>query len=202
MLRGRLTEEEYADWKTYLTESLAFIREVNVSGFLPEEGMERVRRIAERTYRHEDATIACLTDDEKECLLVRKGTLTEAERGQMESHVVMTGKILEQVHFGRHYANVPRFAAAHHELLDGSGYPGHKTADELELEMRILAVADIYDALVATDRPYKKPMPQEKAFAILHSMADEGKLEERLVVYLQQALAEIPEEELAKRRMF
>lgn len=202
MLRGRITEEENESLQAYLTESLEFIRKVNKYGFLAEDRQARVREIAAKTYWHGGEAIPYLTEEEEECLLVRKGTLTAAEREQMEDHVVLTEKILEQVHFGKHYANVARFAASHHELLDGSGYPRHKKADELELEMRILAVADIYDALVATDRPYKRPMPQDHAFFILHSMAEEGKLEDRLVTYLEEALADISEEELAKRQMF
>ena len=202
MLRGQITEEENESVRTYLADSLDFIREVNQYGFLAEDRHARVCQIAAKTYQHGDEVIPYLTHEEEECLLVRKGTLTAAERDQMESHVVMTEKILEQVHFSKHYSNVPRFAAAHHELLDGSGYPRNMKADELELEMRILAVADIYDALVATDRPYKRPMPQERAFVILYSMAEEGKLERRLVTYLQEALANISEEELAKKQMF
>lgn len=202
MLRGQMTEEENGYLQTYLVDSLDFLREVDRAGYLTEEQLARVREIAAKTYRRGDEIIPYLTRDEEECLLVRRGTLTDAERERMESHVVMTEKILDQVHFGRHYANVARFAVAHHELLDGSGYPRHKKADELELEMRILAVADIYDALVATDRPYKKPLPQEKAFSILYSMVEEGKLDGRLVTYLEDALYEISDEELAKRQMF
>ena len=73
-----------------------------------------------------------------------------------------------------------------HETLDGTGYPDHLTADDLACESRILAVADIYDALTSEDRPYKKPMPREKAFAILDSMVSEGKLDEKIVYALKQ----------------
>ena len=72
--------------------------------------------------------------------------------------------------------------------MDGSGYPNHISGEQLDLETRILAIADIYDALTATDRPYKPPMPKAKACAILHSMASEGKLEERLVGWLEESV--------------
>ena len=75
-----------------------------------------------------------------------------------------------------------------HEYLDGSGYPNHIQGDALDLETRILAVADIYDALTASDRPYKPPMPKEKACAILHSMVNEGKLDGRLVDWMEEAV--------------
>ena len=78
----------------------------------------------------------------------------------------------------------------HHEYLDGSGYPYGLKAEQLMLESRILAVADIYDALTSTDRPYKKPISQEKAFKIIEDMAEKGKLEIRLVRYLKEAVYE------------
>ena len=108
----------------------------------------------------------------------------------MEGHVEMTRCILAEVHFNEDFAQAPVFAAQHHEFLDGSGYPQGLCGDELPLESRILAVADIADALMADDRPYKKAMPRERAFAILHSMAAEGKLSEHLVRCLEEALGE------------
>ena len=110
----------------------------------------------------------------------------------MESHVVMTHKILNKVHFSKNYSKVNLFASTHHEALNGTGYPNKLTADDLEMESRILAVVDVFDALTCTDRPYKKPMPKERAFAILHDMANkEGKLEDRLVTWLEEAMEEI-----------
>lgn len=120
----------------------------------------------------------------------------------MENHVVMTGKILEKVRFSKQYENVPRLAASHHELLNGSGYPEHKKGDELSLETRILTVTDIFDALTSSDRPYKEPMPREKAFAVLRTMADEGKVEHRLVEWLAEALANVSIEDIERRQMF
>ena len=110
----------------------------------------------------------------------------------------MKQKILDKVHFGSRYKNVKKFASTHHELLDGSGYPDHIGGDELELESRMLAVVDVFDALTCTDRPYKKPMPREKAFSILHSMAEEGKLEDVLVCSLEKALEGVTTEDIEK----
>ena len=129
-----------------------------------------------------------ITDQEAKYLSIRRGTLTEEDRMEMENHVVVTEKILSKVRFNKNYAIVPKWAASHHELLNGSGYPKHLSGDELDLETRILTVADVYDALTASDRPYKKPIPREKAIGILKSMAEEGKIELRLVEWLSQAL--------------
>ena len=129
-----------------------------------------------------------ITERERVCLSVRKGTLTDEDRVIMESHVTMTAKILSKVHFNKNYIDVPRWAAEHHEYLNGSGYPNHINGEQLDTETRILAIADIYDALTASDRPYKPPMPKAKACAILHSMVEEGKLEGRFVDWLEEAV--------------
>lgn len=190
-LEGRISKEEYEDSVAYLRDSMEFIHRIDSMGFLDDENYRRVQEIAEHSYNGtETGVIPYLTDQERECLSIRKGTLTEEGRRQMENHVVMTEKILSKVHFNKNYEAVPRWAASHHELLDGSGYPRRLKGDELELETRIITVADVYDALTATDRPYKKPIPQEKALGILGSMADEGKLDRCLVDYLAAAVRE------------
>ena len=108
----------------------------------------------------------------------------------MESHALMTEEILKEVHFNSSFKNAGKWAAQHHECLNGKGYPYGLTAEDLCLEVRILAVSDICDALLATDRPYKKPMPKEKAFEIMRSMAESGNIERRLVDYLEKCLEE------------
>ena len=108
----------------------------------------------------------------------------------MEGHVVMTERILQKVRFSDEYREAPVFAAQHHEYLNGKGYPRHLSSTDLSLETRILTAADICDALLASDRPYKKAMPKDRAFAILHSMAEEGSLDAVLVDYLQECLEE------------
>jgi len=75
----------------------------------------------------------------------------------------------------------------HHELLDGSGYPDHVTDDRIPPEVRLLTILDVYDALTAEDRPYKPPMPPEKAFAILESMRDEGKLDGKMLAMFKES---------------
>ena len=106
----------------------------------------------------------------------------------MESHVEVTERILNKVHFHDNYAKAAQFAVEHHECLNGMGYPKKLTGEVLSLESRILAVADICDALLATDRPYKKPLPREKAFAILYDMAEGGRIDRKLVEYLEKCI--------------
>lgn len=188
-LKGKLTETEYQEKETLLKDIVEFVHRIDNVGFLQQEDFDRVQEIAKLYYEKEDGEkIFYFTERERVCLSVRKGTLTDEDRKTMESHVTMTAKILSKVYFNKNYVDVPRWAAEHHEYLDGSGYPNHIKGDQLDTETRILAIADIYDALTASDRPYKPPMPKEKACAILHSMANEGKLEERLVGWLEEAV--------------
>lgn len=191
MLKGRITEEMYQQKKAELEEELLFIHRIDGVGFLTDEDYEHVQALAGKNYTKEDEKrLPYLTQRERECLSIRKGTLTEADRRQMESHAAMTGKILAKVRFQKDYKDVPRWAAEHHEFLNGSGYPNHLRAEEIDLETRILTIADIYDAMTSTDRPYKEPMPRDKAIAILRNMAEEGKIELRLVNWLEEALKE------------
>ena len=188
-LKGKITAEEYEQKEALLKDILEFVHRIDNVGFLQQEDYERVQEIAKMYYEKGNGEkVYYITERERVCLSVRKGTLTDEDRKIMESHVTMTEKILSKVHFNKNYTNVPRWAAEHHEYLDGSGYPNHISGEMLDMETRILTIADIYDALTASDRPYKPPMPKAKACAILHSMANEGKLEERLVGWLEEAV--------------
>lgn len=188
-LEGKISKEDKDIAVSYLNEAMAFIHRIDAAGFLPDEDFDKVQEIATRYYEtNTGEKIYYITEDERVCLSVRKGTLTADMRMQMESHVVMTSKILSKVYFNQNYASVPKWAGQHHEFLNGTGYPEHIGATELDMESRILTITDIYDALTCADRPYKKPMPKEKAIAILHSMAQEGKIEERLVQWLDEAV--------------
>jgi len=191
MLRGRITESEYNEKVQDLKEELAFINKIDRIAFLDDENYEHVQMLAQKRYVKSDGTVVpYLTEKETEYLSIRKGTLTEDDRKQMEGHVLMTKKILNKVHFNKNYSMVPKWATDHHELLDGEGYPNHLKGDQIGLETRILTIADIYDAMTATDRPYKSPMPKEKAICVLHSMAEEGKLDKMLVNWFDEALKE------------
>ena len=188
LLEDHLTKEEYDCKIGRIDDILALVKEVNNAGFLTEEKQAELEAVLSDTYTGEDGIEPYFTEEEKKNLLIRKGTLTDQERQIMESHVEMTERILKKVHFNYQYRNTMRWAIQHHECLDGSGYPAHLKAADLETESRILAVADICDALLATDRPYKKPLPKEKAFAIMYDMASEGKLDEKFVRYLEQCI--------------
>lgn len=135
-------------------------------------------------YDYDDKLCNLLDEKEKECLLIPRGTLTNKERQVIEEHVAITEKMLSKVPFSRKLTKVPQIACMHHESLDGKGYPKGFKENEIPLEARILGIADIFDALTASDRPYRKKIPEEKAAEILKHMAKEGKLDDRLVEVL------------------
>ena len=110
-------------------------------------------------------------------LSIERGTLTAEERFRMEEHVVMTLKLLEQVPLPKQYKNIPKYAGTHHEKLDGSGYPRQLTAEHLGIPERIMALADIFEALTAPDRPYKRTHKLSKALDILHGMVEDKKVD-------------------------
>lgn len=98
----------------------------------------------------------------------------------MEEHVVYTDRLLSEIQFPQDFSHVRAWAAAHHELLDGSGYPRGLKGDEIPYQVRIITILDIFDALVADDRPYKPGIPVDKALGILEHMARKGKLDRQL----------------------
>ena len=114
-------------------------------------------------------------------MTIVRGTLTADEQKIVESHVTFTRALLSKMAFHGVYENVPQWAAGHHELLDGSGYPDKLTAESIPWETRLLTIVDVYDALTAEDRPYKPPLPPEKAFAILRDMAAQGKVDSNIL---------------------
>ena len=122
-----------------------------------------------------------LPEDEYKMLSIRKGTLSDEEGKILESHVVLTEKLLSQIQFSKELSHVREWASAHHEYLSGDGYPKHISGTEIPMEVRILTILDIFDALTAVDRPYKPGMPIEKALSVLKDMAEkEGKLDKEL----------------------
>lgn len=181
-LKGEIAEQDRKKRVDELEKARNEILHANTAGLCPDDLRREICRIHEKTYMEEDGSIKpWITDEEFQMLMIRKGTLSEAEREIMESHVVFTDKLLSEIHFSKKLSHVRQWAAAHHELLDGSGYPKHLKGDQIPMEVRMLTILDIFDALVADDRPYKPGMPVEKALEILIDMAErEGKLDPEL----------------------
>ncbi|WP_321492921.1 HD domain-containing phosphohydrolase [uncultured Desulfobacter sp.] len=173
-------EDELQREKERLESDLEFVCQCNTGKFFMEDHhLQRLEEIASR--RVFPGQMPLLTTEEMENLTIRKGNLTQNERQIIENHVIVTQKILNELPFPRSLHNVPKIASAHHEKLDGSGYPDGKDAAELNLATRIMAIADIFEALTAADRPYKHPMPLSKALDILDFMEKDGHIDKDIV---------------------
>ncbi|MEO7109155.1 MAG: HD domain-containing phosphohydrolase, partial [Polyangiaceae bacterium] len=128
-----------------------------------------------------------LEDDEVISLSVKRGSLTPEEFDEIRSHVSHTFKFLSQIPWGKALKRVPQIAGAHHERLNGSGYPNRLRSDEIPVQSKMMSIADIYDALTASDRPYKKAVPIEKALDILGFEVKDGHIDAELVRIFREA---------------
>lgn len=173
---GKAAEDEALIEK--LDRAWELIDAANSAGFLDDDKIAALKECASTkctTIYNEKEDL--LNNKELTAITVQRGTLTDEERSRVEEHVSFTAKMLGKMNFAGSYEKVPFWAGSHHEFINGSGYPNHLSNDELPKETRLLTILDIYDALTAEDRPYKPPMPPEKAFGILTGMAKEGKLD-------------------------
>ncbi|MCX8022654.1 MAG: HD domain-containing protein [Syntrophorhabdaceae bacterium] len=152
----------------------------NGSEFMSDEMVERLKKIASRTWVEDGVKKSILTDDEMRNLLIRAGTLTEEERDIISNHARVTKKMLSHLPFPKKLRNVAEYAGSHHERLDGSGYPLGIKGEKLPLQSRILALADIFEALTAKDRPYKKGKTLEEAFNIMRYLAKNNHIDPEL----------------------
>jgi PAS domain S-box-containing protein len=169
---------------------LAEIRRINCAGFVSDEALAFLESAKNVTFRDRDgAEHPLLTPEEILDISIRKGTLNDAERNIIQSHVTVTRRILKQIDFPEKYMDVAAWASEHHELLNGRGYPDHLVNEKIPREVRLLTILDIFEALTAKDRPYKKPMPIEKAFFVLHDMEKHGEVDGEILGWFEQSHA-------------
>ncbi|HEX7708121.1 MAG TPA: HD domain-containing phosphohydrolase [Thermoanaerobaculia bacterium] len=165
-----------------LQKDFAIIAQSNEPTVLPEGEFEYLQQLSRNEYQDIHGTSRPLIDlEEVRVLSIRKGNLDPAERLEIESHVTNTFSFLQKIPWTRDLASVADIAYAHHEKLNGRGYPRRLTAAEIPLQSRMMTVADIYDALTASDRPYKRAIPTERALDILRMEVDDGLLDAPLV---------------------
>ncbi len=174
---------ELAQLEAYLD----LLQQANQPQILAEEPIARLRELSQYRYQDIDGQLKPLiTATEMEQLLVKRGNLTAAERLAIETHVTHTYEFLNSIPWTKPLQSVPLIAYGHHERLDGTGYPQGLSAPEIPIQSQMMAVADIYDALTAADRPYKSSLPLEKALKILRQEAAEGRLNTELVQLFEQ----------------
>lgn len=157
-----------------LDEELAFIETANKGGeFMAEERKQRVRDIAARQWRDARGELQpLLSEDEVYNLCIERGTLTHEERQIINNHMQVTIDMLESLPFPRKLRRVPEYAGGHHEKMDGTGFPRGLKREQMSWPARMMAIADIFEALTAKDRPYKDPMKISQALSIMQKMRD------------------------------
>jgi len=161
---------------------LETVLEANEPNISEQEVTDMLQEIADYRFRDlEDNSVNLIQDFEFENLALAKGSLSPEERSEIESHVSHTYSFLSLIPWTRNLANLPDIAYAHHEKLDGSGYPRGLKQDEIPVQSKIMTISDIYDALTASDRPYKPALPVDRALDILGYEAKAGKLDPDLL---------------------
>ena len=173
-----------------LNDYLKFIVDANEPTVLAQEGFGKLMDIAKLTFQYPSGAPMCyLSEHELNSLSVSKGSLNELDRMEIESHVTHSYNFLNIIPWSDNLERVPDIAHAHHEKLNGSGYPLQLTENEIPLESKMMTISDIFDALTAWDRPYKKAMPEERALNILGFEAQDNHLDQDLLeIFLKAKL--------------
>lgn len=186
-----LIEGEYEDEIRGIEEDRAFLRKCNTGGeFMLPEDQQRVRKIGRRMWTNpEGRSEPFLSEDEIYNLQISKGTLNPGEIGVIRNHVVMSQKMLAALPFPKDMRQVPEYAGGHHEHMDGTGYPNGLRREQMSVPARIIAIADIFEALTATDRPYKKAKKLSESLKILGQMKKEHKIDPDLFdLFIQERI--------------
>ncbi|MBI3512633.1 MAG: GAF domain-containing protein [Proteobacteria bacterium] len=154
-----------------IAEDYAFIAECNVGGeFMADEKIARLKDIAKQPIELDGKVQPLLSEDEVMNLSIRRGTLNDSDRKIINDHIVLTIQMLESLPFPKQLRRVPEIAGGHHEKMDGTGYPKGLNRDQMSMPARMMGIADIYEALTAADRPYKKPKTVSESIKIMSFM--------------------------------
>ncbi|MCC7537765.1 MAG: GAF domain-containing protein [Deltaproteobacteria bacterium] len=179
---------ELARKRAELEDAWRIIVTANEPTVLREGDFARVTDLARMVYVDTDGESRwLLSPQEAEALQITRGSLTSTELEEIRRHVINSHAFLARIAWGKNFARVPEIAGAHHEMLNGTGYPRGLKGDEIPIQSRIMTIADIFDALTASDRPYKKAVPVPRALDILHDEARSGRLDTRLLALFVEA---------------
>ncbi len=174
-------EEAYEAKVRDIEDDFSLLETSNVGGeFMAQDKQERVRKIGGKKIEIDEEEKSLLSEDEIKNLCIPKGTLTEEERQIINNHVVVTIKMLEKLPYPKKLRHVPEYAGGHHEKLDGTGYPNGLKDEQLSTQARMMALADIFEALTAKDRPYKKGKTLSEAMKIMGFMAKDRHIDPEL----------------------
>jgi HD-GYP domain-containing protein (c-di-GMP phosphodiesterase class II) len=180
--RAAALDAELAAYLAELDDSLSRIVVANEPTVLPKDFAADLEQLARRSYEdHVGRRHTVITPDEAKVLSVARGSLTSAEFKEIQSHVVHTYQFLSRIPWTREFRRIPEIARSHHEKLDGTGYPYGMKAEDIPVQSKMMTIADIYDALTAGDRPYKKGLARDEALDILSHECRAGHLDGALL---------------------
>lgn len=181
-LEGKISESECRAQDAMLANDAAFLRKVNMgSEFLEDAAIDRIRAIALREVTIDGNAAPLLSEEEVDNLSIRKGTITPQERQIMNDHMVHTVNMLESMPWPKHLRRVPEYACGHHEKMDGTGYPRGLLAGTMSVPARMMAVADVFEALTASDRPYKPAKKLSESMTIIGNLKKANHLDPGIV---------------------
>ncbi len=187
-LKKNISYDEYEKQKKKIDENLDIVVKNNVgTEFLSKEMVKKIKSISKEAIVCEGEKLHLITEEEAELLSIQRGTLSEDERKAINEHATVSMEVLNRLPFPDKYKEIPHISGAHHEKINGTGYPLGLKEDEISLEARILAIADIFEAITASDRPYKKPNPLSVSMKILYFMAKDGELDRDLVQFFYES---------------
>ena len=214
-LKRKLKEQGITDFEDkklnkelqQLDSDLEFIQTCNIGGeSISDEAIKRIDQLAKIKWRMKEDHPECLLDgEETQNLKIGRGTLSYREREIINNHVAVTIKMLESLPYPKHLKRVPEYAGGHHEKMDGTGYPNKLKKEEMSIPARMVAIADVFEALTAKDRPYKKAMPLSKSLTILGRMKLDHHIDPDLFdifmwekIYMQYAKEHLSSEQIDK----
>ena len=182
-LKNQTSKTEYENFTNEINNDIEFIKRINFGGeFLSEEDIQKLENISKKVYiKNDGEIISFISEDEFYNLSIKKGTLTKEEIEIIRNHAKLSLDMISGLPFPKKYKDVLNIACNHHEKLNGLGYPRGLKAEEIRLEDRIMILADIFEALTASARPYKDAMKLSKVKDILSSMANKGELDKELI---------------------
>jgi HD-GYP domain-containing protein (c-di-GMP phosphodiesterase class II) len=184
----RVIDDEFAAFRAQLHDAWDLVITANEPTVVEQAAFARIDALASLIYPGaEGQPLPLLSESEVASLKIPRGSLTVEEMDEIRSHVVHTHRFLQRIPWGSSFRRIPQIAGAHHERLNGTGYPNHLQAEEIPLQSKIMAVADIFDALTASDRPYKPAVPVDRALSILDSEVRSRHIDGELVLVFREA---------------
>lgn len=185
-------KDEIIQISNKLTKFFEVIQDVNEPALLSLEFFDKISEIAATKIMVGEKSFTLLTEKEIEFLSIKKGSLSQSERLEIESHVTHSYNFLIQIPWSNELKDIPEIVYGHHERLDGSGYPRNLKGKNIPVQAKMMAITDIFDALVAQDRPYKKAIPYSRALNILESEVKNGKLDADLFkIFVEAKIGEL-----------